>query len=109
MKGTYRLTEWTKGASAIVSLVTAGLLLLFLVAVSPHLAHHAFEKHHGPPKCPLLIQSQLTTAELQDDSLTVGPPVFAGSLPEQKPTPDLPSPPRHASQPRAPPAHSASV
>lgn len=103
MMSTCLLGERVQRRSAIVSLTIAVFLVLYLVAVSPHLVRHAFENHHGPPECPLLIQSQLTTAVLQDDTLTVGPPVLAGTLPEQKLTPYLPSPPRHSSQPRAPP------
>ena len=95
--------------SASVGLLAAGFLLVYLVAVSPHLVHHLFEEHHGHPSCPLLVQSQQTTAELQPDPPLVGPPVLMGTLADQKATAFLPSPPAHTSQPRAPPTGSPSV
>ena len=95
--------------SATVSLLAAAFLLVYLVAVSPHLVHHLFEENHGRPTCPLLIQSQQTTAELQPDPPMVGPPNLKGTLADQEPTRVLPGPTAHASQPRAPPHASPSI
>ena len=95
--------------AAPIGLLAAGYLLVYLIALSPHLVHHAFERHHGDPECPLLIQSQLATAELQPDVPAVGPPGVAGPLPVLEPTVLLPTPFAPTSQPRAPPSPLASV
>ena len=92
-----------------IGLLAAGCLLVYLIAVSPHLVHHAFEKHHGPPECPLLLQSQLATADLQTDVPAVAPPGVAEPLPVREPTVLLPAPLAPTSQPRAPPSALASV
>jgi hypothetical protein len=94
---------------APIGLLAAGCLLVFLIALSPHLVHHAFEKHHGLPECPLLLQSQLATADLQPDAPTLEPPAVAEPLPVPEPTALLPTPFAPTSQPRAPPSALASV
>jgi hypothetical protein len=94
---------------APIGLLAAGFLLVYVIALSPHLVHHAFEKHHGPPECPLLLQSQLVTADLQPDVPAVGPPDVAGPLLAPEPTLVFPTPRATTSQPRAPPSLRASV
>jgi hypothetical protein len=94
---------------APIGLLAAGFLLVYLIALSPHLVHHAFEKHHGPPECPLLFQSQLATADLQPDVPAVGPPDVAGPLLAHELTLVFPTPRATTSQPRAPPFALASI
>jgi hypothetical protein len=60
-----------------VSLLAAGFFLAYLIAVSPHLVHHAFEDHQTRPTCPLLIQSQQTMAEPQHGPSPIVPVVLA--------------------------------
>jgi hypothetical protein len=93
-------------SAAVCSLLTAGFLFAFLVTISPHLVRHAFEEHdhhHGPPTCPLLIQSQLTHAEPEIGAVPGVPTLAVGLVPERLPTADPPAPSVHAVQPRAPP------
>jgi hypothetical protein len=92
-----------------IGLLAAGCLFVYLIALSPHLVHHAFEKHHGPPECPLLLQSQLATTDLQPDLPAVGPPGLAGPLPVSGPIVMLPAPPTPTSHPRAPPTPSSPI
>jgi hypothetical protein len=90
--------------TAQVSILVAGFLLVYLIAVSPHLVHHAFEKNEGRPACPLLIQSHQTTAEIAHCPSPVTPVVLTGLLavlPTAEPHQQLLSCQR---QPRAPPS-----
>ena len=90
-------------------LLTAGLFLAYLIALSPHLVHHFFDEDQGRPACPLLAQSQ-QTPELQPDPPTLIPPisteslhsVFAGT--SLRASPDL-----TVGDPRAPPRSAPSV
>jgi hypothetical protein len=104
-----RVCEALRRRGTPIGLLAAGCLLVYLIAIAPHLVHHAFEKHHGPPECPLLLQSQLATADLQPDVPAVGPPDVAEPLPVPEPTALLPTPFAPTSQPRAPPSALASV
>jgi hypothetical protein len=85
-----------------VGALTAGCFLLYLIALSPHLVHHLFEKDHGPPTCPFLALSQ-HTPELQPDCPALTPLSVAGPLEAPKRTGSLPVPLVLDSHPRAPP------
>ncbi len=79
MKGYLGIGTTPRRCRAQIGALAAGFLLAYLIAVSPHLVHHALETDHGRPSCPLLIQSQQTTAEPQHD-LTLVAPVFAAEI-----------------------------
>jgi hypothetical protein len=85
-----------------VGALTAGCFLLYLIALSPHLVHHLFEKDHDPPTCPFLALSQ-HTPELQPDPPALTRLIVTGILDDHKPTVSLPAPPVLDSHPRAPP------
>jgi hypothetical protein len=91
-----------------VARLTAGVFLLSLIALSPHLVHHLFEAHHGLPSCPFLAQAQHTPS-LQPEPPALSHPQLAGSLetPELGITP-FPREGSHAN-PRAPPPPPASA
>ena len=81
-----------------------GCLLVYLVALSPHLVHHAFEKPTARPDCPFLTLSQHGDA----DAPQVPPAVAAiqpvSPLAAIPATLTLPSVLLPHLQPRAPPA-----
>jgi hypothetical protein len=85
-----------------VGTLTAGCFLLYLIALSPHLVHHLFEKDHDSPTCPFLALNQ-HTPELQPDPPPLTPLSLTGPLDEPKRTASLPVPLIHGSHPRAPP------
>ncbi len=99
----FTVGEKFRHRSAFVSLLAAGFLLAYLIVVSPHLVHHLLEEGDGQATCPLLIQSQQSTAQGQSDFPSVGPPALAGLLSDHAPTAFLPAPIAPTSQPRAPP------
>lgn len=67
--GDPRSRRWRIG-----SLLAVVLFLGYLVALPPHLVHHAFDEDPGRPACPHLALSQQETA-LQSDVPTLAPPV----------------------------------
>jgi len=86
----------------LLGVLTAGLFAAYLIALSPHLVHHAFDDDHGVPACPLLAQSQ-QTPELQPDPPSLPLPsevdtVLASRIESPLLPPVLPS-----NHPRAPP------
>ena len=85
-----RVGEALRRRLAPIGLLTAGCLLVSLIALSPHLVHHAFEKHHGVPECPLLLQTFQSTVELQPAVPAIRPPRVAEPLPVPEPTALLP-------------------
>lgn len=100
--------ERLRGSAAALDLLLAGCLLVFLVAVSPHLVIHAFEEHqdhshHTKPTCLLYIQNQLTIGEMQFAPTGIGPPALAEALLDERPATHLPTAHRYAIRPRAPP------
>jgi hypothetical protein len=91
---------------AMGGLLAAALLLVYLIAIAPHLVRHTFDEHHGhhgKPACPLYTQSQLSTAECHLVPAEIGSPPLAGLLPDQKLAAHPLAPARYAIQPRAPP------
>lgn len=72
--GDLRSRRWGIG-----SVLAAGLFLAYLVALPPHLVHHAFDGDHGHPACPHLALSQHETA-LQPDAPTLAPAVESDAV-----------------------------
>jgi hypothetical protein len=93
--------SWSRKAR--IGALTAGFLLAYLVAIAPHLVHHAFEKENGRPSCPLLIQSQQTTAELSHVEPSAAPVLPAERLVVREVTAALPPSDHALLPPRAPP------
>jgi hypothetical protein len=85
-----------------VGALAAGCFLLYLVALSPHLVHHLFERDDDPPRCPFLALS-LHTPELKPNCPALTPLRVTGSLGEQSQAVSLAVPLVHGSHPRAPP------
>jgi len=85
-----------------VGALTAGCLLVYLIALSPHLVHHLFEEHHDTPTCPFLALSQ-HTPELQPDPLALPPLGVTDTLDEPHRAVPLLVPLVLGSHPRAPP------
>jgi hypothetical protein len=103
----------------------AGFLLAYLITVSPHLVRHAFEpdptataqqhhhtQHHdhspqqhdsSRPACPLLLLSQQTHTDLQEDLCPIGPPALASMLATRQAPMMVPLLLQPRLQPRAPP------
>ena len=102
-------------AARRLPILTAGFFLAYLIAVSPHLVHHAFEEDHGHqhghsrqddngrPSCPLLLLSQQTHSELQDALSFIAPPVLVSLLASPQGPTVLALLLQPLRQPRAPP------
>lgn len=90
---------------AVLTLFALGLLLVYVVALPPHLVHHLLDDDaHGQPQCHHLAQSQ-QTPEAQADQPGLLQPPSAAPLPDVLPAvaDALPTPDRSAESPRAPP------
>jgi len=85
-----------------VGTLVAGFLLVYLIAVSPHLVQHLFEEDHDSPACPFLALSQ-HTPELQLDPLTLTHLVLTGIFEGEDHALSIPSPLIYGNHPRAPP------
>jgi hypothetical protein len=95
-------------AGLVLALTVCGFFA-YLIAVAPHLVHHAFETDHGRPTCPLLLASQQATADGHLNPAPLAVPRCSGILDARSPmaSPSSLSAPRL--QPRAPPGLTAVV
>jgi len=91
-----------------VGALAAGCFILYLIALSPHLVHHLFEKDHDTPTCPFLALSQ-HTPQLQTDPPTIICLIWTGHLEYPEPTVFLPSLLVHNKNPRGPPSSELST
>ncbi len=76
----------------------------YLIAVSPHLVHHAFEQDHARPSCPFLVASQQGTSDGSLHPEPVAAPSVSGSLDTRSVIVSLASPATLHLPPRAPPS-----
>jgi len=94
----------TFSARTALRVLTAGCFCAVLIAITPHLVHHAFDRHQGRPECPLLLVSLQATGHATPDPPALPEPGLLGPvrLPEVLVHRPLLCPARP--QPRAPPA-----
>jgi hypothetical protein len=89
--------------AGFVRLLTAGCFCAYLVAASPHLVHHAFEKDHGRPSCPFLLASQQGTSDPPHNPPPLAVLSYSGILEVRNPMDSASSLSVSRLHPRAPP------
>jgi hypothetical protein len=86
----------------IGALLSTAFLLAFVVGISPHLVHHAFEHERAADDCPFAASTERAPAAAASPAFLVAPlpqragPTMAGHV-------TLPRPERAADAARAPP------
>jgi hypothetical protein len=89
---------------AVLTVFALGLLLVYVIALPPHLVHHLFDgDEHGQPRCEHLAQSQ-QTPEAQADLPALLSPLAATRADVPPAVAEvLQAGDRSAENPRAPP------